>query len=128
MTNVTIKETYLCPKCFKEINISTSLTFDESKLKDCPFNFNDIYILYCNCKECNELLFRCDYWIKDHIIKLNKLGFTTTLCCEGHIEFNKTRVEFNYYDSNENYFISAAYICFNKIYPSLENKIKDSKY
>lgn len=72
-------EGYLCLKCLKtftseiEYNVSLSLK-----------NVKTMFSTYYTCPVCNNITTNVDEKILDAIIRLNKLGFKTRHCCEGH--------------------------------------------
>jgi hypothetical protein len=50
------------------------------------------FSLYCD--DCGEFMFECDNKIADDIILINKKGYQTLYCCEGHYEDDKNGTVF----------------------------------
>lgn len=91
------KSYYICPKCFR--NISVNMWHDVEVNIERNEHLGDKYIqdidqasvsmaestIKLHCDRCDATMFKCDITFVRRIIELNKHGFTTTSCCEGHL-------------------------------------------
>lgn len=97
---------YICPTCFRHIQISTSV--ESINIKVDPISIGDdgedinMVISGPNynimCEKCGDIMFDCDEKLVGSIIQMNKKGYTTQFCCEGHHIY---RDQYNHLGPNE---------------------------
>lgn len=124
-------ESFICPECFKEISINGNISFDLLQEDDnVSFDLTDGLITpYCH--ECRKLLFKCDYKIRNIIIRLNKAGLKTDFCCEGHFVCDKNSIGLHYAkeeNSEAEYDINNAYIAFDDQYEKLKRVMESNTF
>lgn len=112
------KVRYLCPNCFEDTNIVIAndptvlfneiedIIVDDNKASDIE-GITDLYLTIngtCKCCGYSGTFIDIDSGMVEIIQELNKKGYMTTFCCEGHIkdEFNydKAYVYFNVYSDD----------------------------
>ena len=75
-----LKQTYICPICFKTQEIETEIS---GATEDENIQLHHVdYIVYC--RKCDTYMFDCDNKLVDVIVALNKSGLLTEYCCIGH--------------------------------------------
>lgn len=88
-----IQEVYICPECFKTIN----LIFPKLNIKMDIINQDeskDFYYIHgfesiCYCNNCDSYMFKCDKHMAEAIVAINQIsGYETLYCCEGHFVCN----------------------------------------
>ena len=87
--------TLICPRCWytSHVSVSGTISFDDPVVSPLP----ERQLAYGCCPKCydstsidpldrdNEM-FACDDMLVPYIVTLNKAGYTTEFCCEGHVE------------------------------------------
>ena len=119
---MSIIQTCVCPKCFRTATIETALEYSvsdnheefETRINRVDFN---VY-----CPQCNEWMFDCDVSLVERIIKLNKLGFETIYCCEGHY---KVHPEILFNTPYVTFIIPSKYDFLNEF---IESIVENDKY
>lgn len=116
------KSYYICPKCFR--NISVNMWHDVEVNIERNEHLGDKYIqdidqvsvsmaestIELHCDRCDATMFKCDITFVSRIIKLNKCGFATVSCCEGHL--NKM-FSVNIVNESSNYRSVIPYLTFD---------------
>lgn len=112
--------TYLCPKCWNKVQINLNLreSFDcyvaylksttpNIQLARTRINYDII------CSECDGFMIECDDMFANRIIALNKLGFETRYCCEGHYNTTETPFVFNKPLNKYKHWVDLPYVAFS---------------
>lgn len=101
---------YICPNCYRVTKIYTQDIRDMYIISDDDSISIDTITAKFNvcCSNCDEYMFECDGMLVNRIISLNKLGFRTENCCEGHVR----EIMYPFNRENDGIFISIPYIQF----------------
>lgn len=82
-------EIYICPKCLRKVSIRVIQGIeiepdDNQDIGDVDALLFHPSAMVLSCERCDETMFKCDNQFVDRIIELNRRGFITAYCCEGH--------------------------------------------
>ena len=124
----------VCPECWNSIHVAVSGTVEFSKPVVAPLPERQLFYGCCpNCHRDQDdeypdghdvEMFSCDPKLTPYILALNRAGYRTQFCCEGHVEI-----------CNYTYANSLPYILFNdtvknmrKIYVTAKHVLKDPQF
>lgn len=104
---------YMCPLCYKIVYINGKYDYNiNTNIEE--FNFYTEFIYNCPCCDHTVKGIELDPNIAESISELNRKGYITEFCCEGHISKK------NYQD--------PPYISFSTYYNSIKNLLPKSWY